>query len=98
MSALVTWLAAAFAPGWPERAAHAVAVGLLAAAAVLIAFALAEESSLRGRFRAVVRSWARSAAATTSVQVLADGTLIAQSSTEQTARHLLDAVIHEEDL
>ncbi|WP_436764385.1 hypothetical protein [Streptosporangium sp. V21-05] len=98
MSAFVTWLAVAFAPGWPERAAHGIAVALLAAAALLVAFALAEETSLRGRARAVARSWARSAAATTSVQVLADGTLIAQSSTEQTARHLLDAVIHEEDL
>ncbi|MEU4834149.1 hypothetical protein [Streptosporangium sp. NPDC023615] len=98
MSALVGWLAAAFAPGWPERAAHAVAVGLLAVAAVLIAFALAEESSLRGRLRAVVRSWARSAAETTTVQVLADGTFIACTTTEQTARHLLHAVIHEEDL
>ncbi|MFF5115036.1 hypothetical protein [Streptosporangium sp. NPDC000509] len=98
MSAFVTWCAAAFAPGWPERAAHGVAVALLAAAALLVAFALAEETSLRGRARAVARSWARSAAETTTVQVLADGTLIAQTTTEQTARHLLSAVIHEEDL
>ncbi|MEV4180696.1 hypothetical protein AB0J28_04525 [Streptosporangium canum] len=98
MTAVVAWLAAAFAPGWPERFAHGVAVALLAAAAVLVAFALAEEASLRGRARTVVRSWARSAAETTTVQTLADGTLIARTTTEQTARHLLSAVIHEEDL
>ncbi|ACZ92013.1 hypothetical protein [Streptosporangium roseum] len=98
MTALVTWLVQAFAPGWPERFAHGVAVALLAAAAVLVAFALAEESSLRGRARAVVRSWARSAAETTTVETRRDGTTVARTTTEQTARHLLFAVIHEEDL
>ncbi|MEV7012015.1 hypothetical protein [Streptosporangium sp. NPDC051022] len=98
MNALVTWLAMAFAPGWPERFAHAVAVALLVAAAVVIAFVLAEESSLRGRARAVLRSWTRAAAATTTVETLPGGTVVARSSTEQTARYLLDAVINEEEL
>ncbi|SNT60601.1 hypothetical protein SAMN05216276_107829 [Streptosporangium subroseum] len=98
MAHLVIWLARVFAPGWPERAAHAVAIALLAAAAVLVAFALAEESSLRGRSRAVVRSWARSAAETTTVEARRDGSTIARTTTEQTARHLLFSVIHEEDL
>jgi hypothetical protein len=70
----------------------------MAIAAVVVAFVLAEESSLRGRARAVVRAWARSATETTTVELRSDGTTIACTTTEQTACHLLFSVIHEEDL
>lgn len=98
MSALVAWVVAAFAPGWPERFAHAAAVALLVAAALLAAFALAEAASPRGRVRAVMRGWARAAEATTTTETLRDGTLIARTTTERTARYLLNAVINEEEL
>ncbi|GGK94257.1 hypothetical protein Ppa06_64610 [Planomonospora parontospora subsp. parontospora] len=97
MTALVTWLSGAFAPGWPERFAHTVAVALLAAAAVVAAFVLAEQTSLRSRARAVRRSWLRAVEATTTAEACGDGAWIARTSTYDTALYLLHTVITEEE-
>jgi hypothetical protein len=95
MSLMAQWLAVAFAPGWPERAIHRIAVVLLIVLALLVAFTLAEQASVRGRARAVSRSWARAANEATTVQACRDGTLIARTTTEQTALCLLKTVIGE---
>lgn len=87
-----------FEPGWPERAAHTLVVALLALAALLAAFTLADAATVRGRARAARRAWARAAAETTTVEARTDGTQIARTTTERTARRLLHILIGDEEL
>jgi len=93
-----TSLGKAFFPGWPERAAYYLAVALVVVLAALVAFTLAEEANLRGRTRAVRRAWRRSAKEAITVETHCDGTVIARTTTLQTALHLLRTLIGDEEL
>ncbi|MFD8564950.1 hypothetical protein ACFV1N_47440 [Streptosporangium canum] len=93
-----TSLSEMFAPGWPERAAYYLAVALVVTLAALVAFTLAEEGSLRGRVRAVRNAWRRAAEETITVETHPDGTVVARTTTRQTALHLLRTLIGDEEL
>ncbi|WP_157254821.1 hypothetical protein [Nonomuraea typhae] len=77
------------APGWPERLLEHLAVVLLALAAVVLEFALAESATLSGRGRAVRRRWRRAASEVTTVERHRDGRTVVRTATQQIALRLL---------
>lgn len=79
--------------GWWFRAIEYTAVVALVAVALVVAFAVDESSTLRGRLWSVRRSWWWAANDARTVETLRGGDTVTLTSTKATALRLLHDVI-----